>query len=278
MKAKIAIPLIFLTVFAGVCPNAVTIPAPASDHVPNLVFTILGSLGDNLNPATNGLHCDVCNVDLGAVLTFDVSALNTGGVKALDLTIQQNGSQLYNVSASPAPDANGKVPDALEITGSNGAGGVGNQPIRVTATSAIVATAVGTNYNNGTAALSATLVPVDHASRNVPQFERTWMGRDITSSVYRITYPSQPNSGYFTSLISPSWGLLLLKNGKGAADCSDPSATVAVPAGGSFPGAQVGASLKDVSPTLWPFTLSACVIGAGPGQAAVPVTIGYQLN
>ncbi len=124
MKAKIAIPLIFITVFAGACPNAVTIPAPAADHVPNLVFTILGSLGDNINPATNGLHCDVCNVDLGAVLTFDVSVLNTGGVKALHLAIQQNGLQLYDVSASTAPDANGKVPDGLEITGSNGAGDI----------------------------------------------------------------------------------------------------------------------------------------------------------
>lgn len=287
MRAKLAIPLISLTLLAGTCPNAVTPPAPSIDHVPNMGITILGSPGDNIGGAVSGpLNAQLYNVDLGSVLTVSTGASNAGGVKSLNLTIRQNTSTPFNLTTSSTPDANGKVPDGLEISGySEAVGGDrfagGSLRIRVTAsspsveagigTSPIEVTATGANYsggplNAGRATYIITLVPVEPSSRHLQHVAIVTLTQtSVSGTGYSAWFPSQVQrvSGGVLSLSTSQAGVRLLKPTFNLADCSNPAATVSV-------------SLDTPPPTAaLPIPLRACPI---PGVSEISISVRYELN
>jgi hypothetical protein len=65
-----------------------------------------------------------------ADMILTVQATNPGGVKSLSLVVSQGGP-VYTVGTSSAPDAQGRVPETLQIWGTNGAGGIGSDPLLI---------------------------------------------------------------------------------------------------------------------------------------------------
>jgi hypothetical protein len=109
--------------------------------------------------ANVGLTTSV-NVTEGAKVQLSGSAKNPGGVQRFNITVKQAGQNLYQVTTSSTPDANGQVPDLLSIVGTDGASGPGNQPIVVTLSAPAVVTAVATNFHSMSQTITITYNPV----------------------------------------------------------------------------------------------------------------------
>lgn len=120
--------LLFSFLFLYGCSHQVPVPAPQDDKAPQIAINgfVIGGTGtvsqDNVSSA------QTVQVSLGAELQFTVTASNPGGVKSLGYVFS-HGSTTTSVATSASPDVGGKVPDALTIAGTDGAGNPGNTPV-----------------------------------------------------------------------------------------------------------------------------------------------------
>jgi len=125
---------IFLLI-QGCDDERVTIPPADQDHLPVIsVNTVASGGGDIQFPEATPSNCSSpCRnyVSMNADLVFTISAKNPGGVKTLSVKISQDGSVLYNINRSSTPDSQNKVLTALSLLGTDGAGGIGSNPLLV---------------------------------------------------------------------------------------------------------------------------------------------------
>jgi hypothetical protein len=139
--------LVSLVVLFG-CP--LTIPPPSQDTPPTVTIQTFESdggsgwidLGQTQSDAT-------VQIDPGRQARAWAGAQNlAGGVASLKVTIKRSTTTLYDLTTTSTPDSQGNVVDTLLISGSDGAGHPGNQPLIFYVPAKMVATA--TNFNNMT--------------------------------------------------------------------------------------------------------------------------------
>lgn len=161
---------IFILVTIG-CSHNVSIPPAGQDTAPTITINAFvvqqpsGYSGD-IEPgrANVGMTSSV-NVTEGAKVQLSGSAKNPGGVQQFNVTVKQSGQTLYQASTTSVPDANGQVPDLLNLVGTNGAGGSGNEPMVVTMSAPVILTTTATNFHAMSQTITITYNPV---STSVP--------------------------------------------------------------------------------------------------------------
>jgi hypothetical protein len=167
-------------------PRLVPVPQPGADHAPVITVSASPSGGTGTvqlpsasqqtcpSPCKNAVTLTKPNPtesdDADIVLT--IQAQNPGGVKDLSVIVSQNGP-LYSASTSSTPNAQGLVPDTLQIWGTNNAGGVGSNPLLIhlnkfvhSKTSATVVAEAG-NYNGERSLYAVTYYSKDHVQASL---------------------------------------------------------------------------------------------------------------
>ncbi len=119
----------------GCDEDRVPIPPADQDHLPIIDVNAVASGGGEIQiPEAGSEKCtSPCRsyVSINANLVFTIYAKNPGGVRTLSVTISQDGNILYNVNRSSTPDSQNKVLTTLSILGTDGAGGIGSNPLLV---------------------------------------------------------------------------------------------------------------------------------------------------
>jgi hypothetical protein len=160
-------------VIQGCKEERVSVPPPGQDKAPNVTIHALASGGSGQIEEPEISYCpSPCKsfVTLGTYLLITADAINPGGVQKFRATITQGGSTLYTVETTGSYDANNKVPKSLSIIGSNGAGGIGSNPLLIhisNMSSEVTVTATAVNFNGMPKTITAIYAPLGHVKADI---------------------------------------------------------------------------------------------------------------
>lgn len=159
-------PLVAIAIlFFAACAANVKIPPAGNDAAPTELINAFivqqpsGYSGD-IEPGKENVGTTTSvSVTENARVMFSGSAKNPGGVQQFSVKIMQGAKLLYQVTATGAPDSNGNVPSLLNIAGSDGAGGPGNQSMEVILSVPVIVTATARNFNAMSQTITITYNP-----------------------------------------------------------------------------------------------------------------------
>lgn len=150
MNREMMMTAVLLSVTA--CSQTVPISPAGQDAPPSMTWNAFvvqqpsGDSGDVQPGKENASMTTSVNVTEGARVQFSGSANNPSGVQQFEVRIEQAGRTVYDVTTTGPADASGQVSNVLNIPGTNGAGGSGNQPMVLTLSSPVLVTATATNF------------------------------------------------------------------------------------------------------------------------------------
>lgn len=259
------------------CSNRV----PISGNTPPEITVIAYPSGSGNIEEQNTSGPRITNVDIGTKLVFAVTSKNPGGVKDLSVDISTNNTVLFQAATSSTPDASNKVPDQLEILGTNGAGGPGNTDMSVPNMIApVVVKTSSSDYNAHTRSFQVTYVAVDPKQRGKDQTTRITLQKPFGNNYYIGTFPVTPVSGTVTGLANNgAQPVLLLRKGQTPSDCSTttPASWLILGQGNNLFPNDIKAVFGD--PASLPATIYACANpGAGSSPDQIVLDLTYHLN
>ncbi|MGC4038675.1 MAG: hypothetical protein QM764_22115 [Chitinophagaceae bacterium] len=265
--------LCFLT---GCSHGVVPVTNPQLASIP--VITINGFEDGGTVEKNNQTAESTVNADYGMTILISGSAKDPGGVKDFSIRILRGAVTLFSAATSSSPGTDGKVPDLLAITGTNGSGSTGNLAMKFTADDITVVQVSATNYAGKTTSFSLHYIPVAASQRKKDIIQTVVMDKNPTLDIFTATAPQTSANATLVAVNGSGYDVYLLKPSNGTPfTCSDPSASIRLPAYGNLFPNDYMQLFGSLTPNL-PLTFRACALGPSANADHIQFLLTYRFN